>query len=163
MNIYIFCFLTFDHSLFKSKRLQNTYSFEVLVEASLPLSYVTSWITLCRTAWLLYCTFITLWGFAYYNEVTSEGYKSYTWMLHLTTHTETYLHTILWRKSQEKSCWLDFPWNSFLHWHFFQVHIFASFFFFFAFFSQSLTLWVSTLPFLITLDHVCFEFIQCKS
>lgn len=57
----------------------------VLVKASFPVSYVTSWITLCSTTWLLCYTFITLWGNAVYNVSTSAGYKSCMLMLYLIT------------------------------------------------------------------------------
>lgn len=88
-------------------------SFAVLIKASLPIPCAPSWITFCSTTWLLYCPFITLWGKAAYNEWSAEGHKRCPLLvLYLMPQIEAYSYTVLWRKSQDKSCWISFPWNS---------------------------------------------------
>ena len=80
-------------------------------------------------------------------SLINELLKDVLWctlMLHLSTQIETYVHTVLWRKSQDKSDWISAPSTSLSSIRISFQSTFLPLFFHFAFISQSCSLWFSS-------------------
>lgn len=117
------------------------------VSAKLHHLYVilTLWIILCSIIWLFCCTLLSHCEvmLLIMNELL-KSIKSILSCFHLAIQIETHLYNVLWRKSQDKSCWISSPWlciSSFLI--SFKSTFFASIFTFCIHF-LIVTVWLST-------------------